>query len=99
MDYVSYFRFFESVYQIIHDVELDFTTGNLSGEVFDSEYKSFMHKLTGHCQKYKKTIFRESSSYFLSAYVSDINSVHSYPQKDRFEKLLSITKDYMKKSV
>lgn len=99
MDYVSYFRFLEVVSQIIHDVELDFKTAGFSGDKFESEYKSFMNRLIGYCQKYKSTTFRESSSAFISTYINDISTTMSYPHKHRFERLSDITKDYIKRAV
>ena len=99
MSYVSYFHFFEELKQIIHDVELDFKAANYTGDKFDAEYNTFLHKLIGHCQKYKSDTFRPSSAAFISSYISEISESGAYPHKYRFEKLIDVTSEYLRKAV
>ncbi len=86
--------------QWIHDAEVDFKFEKLSGEDFDTRYKTLLKKLEGRCVSYAENYsLMKQRSKFISAYIKDMNDTTTFPQTDRFAKLLDVTESYIRLSV
>ena len=91
-------RFLSDINKIIGDVELDFKYGAFQGETFDNKYNEFLKKLIGKCEAKRREALCGSSQ-FIKAYIEEIRTTTTFPQKDRFTKLHDITTDFIKKAV
>lgn len=98
MAYISYFQFLSELKQIINDVKLDIKLEGLKGEEFDSAYNGVITRLSKRCKDFADNSFRGKSK-FIGNYIAEIRATKSYPQFERFEKLLDVTDEYIKKSV
>lgn len=100
MEYISYFSFLGTMKQWIHDAEVDFKFEKLSGEDFDTRYKTLLKKLEGRCASYSESYsLMKQRSKFISAYIKDMKDTMTFPQADRFAKLLDVTESYIRMSV
>lgn len=97
MGYVSYFSFFSSLKQIIHDVGVDFS--NRKGEDasrLDADYHIFVHKLSSRCSAYSKSCIL-GRSFLVSDYQHRICSVVDGDIELRFIRLTEITDVFIRR--
>lgn len=97
MEYTSYFHFFETIKSIIHDVSLDFKNSKFTESEFNTEYKLFMDELDSYCFLYESNAFHHVAKSVIKSYVLEANATIGYAVKDRFDKLIMITDDYLHK--
>ena len=98
MQYVSNFEFFGLMKKLVRDMQNEFEIRKLSGQEFDDKYNIFIKKLDGKCAAHSKDSLLGKSEFVLQ-YMNEVRLTSSFPQKDRFEKVLDITDMYIKRSV
>lgn len=98
MVYVSYFSFFSEIKQVANDLHIELKMGDYKAEAFDTAYTSVINKLVKRSKEHADTYFSGKSK-FIAQFISDIRSTKTYPQSDRFSKLLDIIDDYIRRSV